>query len=181
MAIHLDLERARLNGVFGFAILAVLLGLCLGLSLVLLNNPHKKLQRAVFETAEMVHTYYRDRPGYWKLSTKSAHSDNLLRDDMLQYKDYDVQIGQGTEGSAGLPSDMSFDITLKNLSKSACISLSEMSLKEQDKLLLMKISIINSNGSTEFSWGEEPKLPIEKYSARKFCQNGGNIIMWTFQ
>lgn len=181
MAIHLDLERARLNGVFGFAILAMLVGLCLGLSLVLLNNPHKKLQRAVFETAERVHTYYRDRPGYWKLSTESAHSDNLLRDDMLQYKDYDVQIGQGTEGSAGLPSDMSFDITLKNLSKSACISLSEMSLKEQDKLLLMKISIINSNGSTEFSWGEEPKLPIAKYSARKFCQNGGNIIMWTFQ
>ena len=181
MAIHLDLERARLNGVFGFAILAALLGLCLVLSLTLLNNPHKKLQRSVFETAERVHTYYRDRPGYWKLSTESARADNLLRNDMEQYKAYEVQIGQGSDGAAGLPSDMSFDITLKNLSKSACILLSEMPLKEQDKLLLMKISIINSNGTAEFSWGGEYKLPIEKYSARKFCQNGNNTIMWTFQ
>ena len=181
MAIHLDLERARLNGVFGFAILAALLGLCLVLSLTLLNNPHKKLQRAVFETAERVHTYYRDRPGYWKLSTESARADNLLRNDMEQYKAYEVQIGQGSDGAAGLPSDMSFDITLKNLSKSACISLSEMPLKEQDKLLLMKISIINSNGTAEFSWGGEYKLPIEKYSARKFCQNENNTIMLTFQ
>ena len=59
-----------------------------------------------------------------------------------EHKEYDIQIGQGVNGDSGLPSDLSFDITIKNLNKSACISLSEMPLEKQDKLILMKITII---------------------------------------
>ena len=114
MVVHVDMAKARMNGLFGLALLALLLVCCFGLSLLLLNNPHKELQRAVFSTAERVHSYYRDRPGYWKLSTQSAKDDNLLRKDLLKYKEYNIQIGQGSNGDAGLPSDMSFDITVKN-------------------------------------------------------------------
>lgn len=181
MIVHLDMEKAHLNGALGFVLLAVLLAACVGLSLLLLHNPHKDLQRAVFATAERVRTYYRDRPGYWKLSTETAKSDNLLRGDLLKYKEYEFQIGQGADGAAGLPSDMSFDITAAKLNKSACISLSEMPLSESDKLALMKITITNEQNSVEFSWGGEHKLPIAKYSARSYCLANGNTIIWTFQ
>lgn len=181
LKISFDLEKARLNGLFGIAILALLLISCIALSVLLLHNPHKELHQAIFSTADRVHTYYRDRPGYWKLSTQTAKDDNLLRDDLQQYKEYDIQIGQGTNGDAGLPSDLSFDITVKNLNKSACISLSEMPLKKQDKLILMKITIINDKNNVEFSWGGEHSLPVGKYSARSFCAAKDNIISWSFQ
>ncbi len=181
LKISFDLEKARFNGLFGIAILALLLISCIALSVILLNNPHKELHQAIFSTADRVHTYYRDRPGYWKLSTQTAKDDNLLRDDLQQYKEYDIQIGQGVNGDSGLPSDLSFDITIKNLNKSACISLSEMPLEKHDKLILMKITIINDKNNIEFSWGGEHKLPIAKYSSRAFCTASGNTIMWTFQ
>lgn len=181
LKISFDLEKARLNGLFGIAILALLLISCIALSVILLHNPHKELHQAIFSTADRVHTYYRDRPGYWKLSTQTAKDDNLLRNDLQQYKDYDIQIGQGVNGDSGLPSDLSFDITIKNLNKSACISLSEMPLEKHDKLILMKITIINDKNNIEFSWGGEHKLPIAKYSSRAFCTASGNTIMWTFQ
>lgn len=181
MVVHVDMEKAKMNGALGFALLAAMLAACIGLSLLLLHNPHKELQRAVFNTAERVHNYYRDRPGYWKLSTETAKNDNLLRDDLLKYKEYKFQIGQGTGGTAGLPSDMSFDITVAKLNKSACVSLSEMPLSKNDKLTLMKITIINEQNTVEFSWGGEHKLPIAKYSARSYCMANSNSIMWTFQ
>ena len=55
MVVHVDMAKARMNGLFGLALLALLLVCCFGLSLLLLNNPHKELQRAVFSTAERVH------------------------------------------------------------------------------------------------------------------------------
>lgn len=177
----IDIEKARLNGFTGIIVLSVLLAVCLGLSIFLFHNPHKDLQQAVFVTAERIHNYYRDKPGYWKLSTQSAKDDNLLREDLLEYKDYDFQVGQGIEGNISFPGDMSFDITAKHLSKSACISLSEMSLKKEDALVLLKITIISGDAQTEFSWGGENALPIAKYSARKICQAKDNIISWTFQ
>ena len=104
-----------------------------------------------------------------------------MRADLLKYKEYDVQIGQGTNGDVSLPSDMSFNIAVKHLNKSACISLSEMTLRDEDKLTLMKISIVNAQNNIEFSWGGEPSLPVKKYSARNYCTTKDNIVSWTFQ
>lgn len=181
MAYKIDYEKARLNGTLSIIILIVLVLCCIGLSFMLLHNPHKDLQKSVFSTAKRIQTYYRDRPGYWKLSTETAKNDNLLRADLLKYKEYDVQIGQGTNGDVSLPSDMSFNIAVKHLNKSACISLSEMPLRDEDKLTLMKISIVNAQNNIEFSWGGEPSLPVKKYSARNYCTTKDNIVSWTFQ
>ena len=79
MAYKIDYEKARLNGTLGIIILIVLVLCCIGLSFMLLHNPHKDLQKSVFSTAKRIQTYYRDRPGYWKLSTETAKNDNLLR------------------------------------------------------------------------------------------------------
>ena len=56
LKISFDLEKARLNGLFGIAILALLLISCIALSVILLNNPHKELHQAIFSTADRVHT-----------------------------------------------------------------------------------------------------------------------------
>lgn len=176
-----DTEKARLNGLSGVFVLAVLIASCVGLSFVLLHNPYKNLQQQIFKTADRVRNYYRDRPGYWKLSTESAKQDDLLRSDLLQYKEYDFQIGQGIDGTFSLPSNLTFDLSVKHLNKSACVSLSEMPLDSNAKLSLVKISIINQQNEVEFTWGGEHSLPIEKYSARNFCQPQENIIIWTFQ
>lgn len=182
MKMYFDWTKAKLNGLLGGGILFILLICCFFLWFSLLHNPHKELHDKIFTLAEQVHNYYRDRPGYWKLSTETAVQDGLLKDDMLNnYREYDIKIGQGTDGESGLPSDMSFNIAVKNLNKTACISLSEMNVPLNRQLLLMKISIINETGITEFSWGGEHTLPVAKYSARNLCQPLGNTLVWTFQ
>lgn len=180
MKVYVDLQKHKLNGIAGLAILIVMLAACVWLSLVLMKNPHKDLHDNIFKTANAVRTYYRDRPGYWKLSTESAAEDNLSAS-LSSYSDYDIQIGQGLDGTAGLPINVTFDITVKNLNKSACISLSEMKISKDNQLALQKITLINDKGELEFSWGGEHLLPIARYATREFCQPQNNAIMWTFQ
>ncbi len=178
----IDLEKARLNGILGLIVMIVLLTFCVGLSFYLFHNPHRDLQKQVFKTASAVRNYYRDRPGYWRLSTDTALNDGILSEAFVKkYRDNNIQVGQGVDGSLSLPSDASFDITVKHLNKSACISLCEMSVSDEDELALMKITIFNDTNNVEFSWGGEHPLPIKKYSARDYCQADENTVMWTFQ
>lgn len=177
----LDIKHLRLQGYNG-----VIIGLCLlvaviVLSYIFMHNPHQQLHHQIFTTAEKIRGYYRDRPGYWKLSTDTAKKDNLISKSLFKYKEYDLQIGQGLNGDMGMPGDASFDIVLKNLNKSACINLSEISLGKKQELILQKISIVNEKGITEFEWGGENSLPIAKYASRNICQTTNNALIWTFQ
>ena len=181
MRVSLDLEKARLNGIAGFIVLALLVVVCVSLSVLLLSNPHKDLHQKIFDMAGSVRTYYRDQPGYWKLSTQSAIEDGLVPQELQNYKEYDIQIGQGVEGAAGLPNARTFDISVKHLNKSACISLSELDVSKEQQLALAKITILNEKGSAEFVWGGDLPLPIRKYSAREYCQPLDNVIIWTFE
>src|SRR5574344_310018 len=164
MKIRIDIEKLKLNGVLGLSVLSLLIVICVALSFTLLNSPHKQLHSKLFEMADKTRNYYRDRPGYWNLSTTSAKEDGLFSADLQTYKDYDIQIGQGINGDMSLPSDSSFDISLKHLNKSACISLAEMPLSEENRLSLIQITIHNENTETVFSWGSENSLPMKKYS-----------------
>lgn len=181
MKIHIDFEKARLSGISGLIIMFALVFACIVLSYVLLHNPHRDLHNKIFEIADKTVKYYRDQPGYWKLSTQSAIDNGLLDKNLKQLKEFDIQIGQGIDGAFSLPNNMSFDITLKNLNKSACISLSEMTIAKDKQLLLQKITVITSEKTTEFSWGEDNSLPVKKYSTRDICMPQDNIVMWTFQ
>jgi len=159
----------------GIAIgLAVALALII-LSYVLLHNPHKNLHSQIFTAADKIRNYYRDEPGYWKLSTESAKQNNLLSEELLSYSEYDLQVGEGIDGAMALP-------VLKHLNKSACINLSELAISAEQQLGLQKITIINGEEETEFMWGaDENPLPIAKYATRDVCKANENIIMWTFQ
>lgn len=180
--IRFDIKKAELSGVWGFSLIASLLVMCGFLCIFLLQNPYKQLHSEIFQIAEKTRNYYRDKPSYWNLSKESAINDGLLSTEILEkYKEYEVNIGQGSDGRISLPSDMSFDISAHHLNKSSCIGLLEMPLSDKQKLLLLKINIQNKDIAKEYSWGGENSLPVEKFSARDICSHNENTIIWTFQ
>ena len=151
------------------------------LSYIVFHNPHQQLQHDIFATAQKIHHFYRDRPGYWQLATNTAIEDKLVVGALAKKEEFDVRIGQGLDGDTGLPSDMSFNIVLRHLNKSACINLSELPISEDSKLILQKITLINDNEMVEYAWGSENPLPIARYSMRQKCQPRENTLVWTFQ
>lgn len=178
---RIKLADIKTNGYYGAGILAVVLTACFVLIYLLMHDPYKDLHNRIFEIAGKVNNYYREKPNYWKLSTDSAKEDNLIGDIKTKYAKYDFSVGQGQNGEISMPSDVSFDIALKHLSKSACIALSEYQIPEEKRFSLIKITINADGKITEFSWGAEPKLPVKKYAARNVCSAKENAVIWTFQ
>lgn len=160
---------------------AAVLGSLIALVYILNHNPYSEIQKDILKSAAKIHSYYRDRPGYWQLSTNTAKEDGLIKKRLMRHIEYDVQVGQGLDGENSLPSDLNFNIVLKHLNKSACISLSEMPIAEELQLILQQITIINAAHNVEFTWGGNPSLPVQKYTARQICESSENIIVWTFQ
>jgi predicted signal transduction protein with EAL and GGDEF domain len=62
------------------------------------HNPYKDLHTQIIATSDMIRSYYRDQPGYWKLSTDFAKENGMVKIDLNQYKDYEVAIGSGDNG-----------------------------------------------------------------------------------
>lgn len=171
-------QSLKISGIL--SAIGVLLAVII-LSYLLFHNPHQNIHKQIFKTAENIRSYYRDAPSYWKLSTATAKEDNLIAADLLKLKNTVLVIGQGKDGDISMPNDISFDIALKNLSKSACINLSEFSVSKLQQLGLQKITIYSDDIITEFSWGGENPLPIKRYATRKICKATDNIVIWTFQ
>lgn len=178
---HININKLKENGYFGVAVIVAMISVCMGLLYFLVHDPYRDLQERIFNIAHKVNNYYREKPGYWNLTTDTAEQDNLIGDIRSVYDEFDFSIGQGVNGDGGLPSDVTFDIALKNLSKSACIALSEYSITEEQRISLLKVTIITEGKVTEFSWGGENKLPIRKYGARNICAGNKNTVVWTFQ
>lgn len=166
----------KLHNLNGLIIVFTLIIACLGLSYILLHNPYKELHTQILATSDMVRSYYRDQPGYWKLTTEFAQENGLIKIDMSKFKDSELSIGHGPDGDIVMPGEMSFDITLKRLNKSACIGLSEMPVSQNTQLGVQKITI----NDIEFTWGGEYALPVGKYKTRNICKQTDNTIVWTF-
>lgn len=176
-----DFRKIKLygyNGIFAVIALFTAFGILIYL---LVHNPYKSMHEQIFNTAENIRKYYSDRPGYWKLSTQSAIDDRLVADELLSQNDFELKIGIGENGDMVMPSDADFDITLKKLNKSSCIGLVEAPTSKAEQLGLQKITVINKEGVTEFTWGDEDHpLPVAKYRARKTCKPVDNTVIWTF-
>ncbi|MBP5352732.1 MAG: hypothetical protein J6Y91_03085 [Alphaproteobacteria bacterium] len=176
------LRKLNIPNISGIAVGLALVIVIYFLSYLLMQNPYQSVHNDILKTADNIRNYYRDDPGYWKLDTEAAKSASLIPEDLLQYEDFDIKIGQGENGDLSMPYNLTFDVTVGNLNKSACISLSEIKISREESLGLQKITIITENKTTEFVWGdEENKLPISKWKTRNICQMNGNKIMWTFQ
>lgn len=179
--IYLNLKNIRAQSLNGVVIALCLLLAVISLSYVLFHNPHKDLHTAIFKTADNIRDYYRDQPNYWKLSTETATAASLVDKGLKQTK-FVWHIGQGAKGDTAMPNDNSFDIALNKLNKSACINLSELAISKKHQLSLLKITVTNDAGSTEFAWGDEDHpLPIDRYATRRLCTPDGNTVIWTFQ
>ncbi|MBP5215413.1 MAG: hypothetical protein J6039_02520 [Alphaproteobacteria bacterium] len=165
----------------GLLLLSLIVVVMFFLCYVLLRNPYKGIHEQVFITADKIRSYYRDQPGYWKLSTQTAKDNNLISPALLKHQKFDIQVGQGINGEAGTPGIGSFNIALSNLNKSSCISLAELKTDKQQLLALLRIAIVNQNGTTEFTWGADKPLPMTRQASREICQPTGNTLVWTFQ
>lgn len=178
---YLDLRKIKFSSQGGLITITVLLLVMIVLCYFFMRNPYRKVHEQIFQTADNIRSYYADRPGYWKLSTKSAIDDRLIAEDLLEQKDFKINIGEGAEGDMAMPSDNDFDISLGGLNKSFCIGLTEATINNNRQLSLQKITIINKKGTTEFAWGDEDHpLPIKKFSMRNVCMPTDNKILWTF-
>ena len=180
--LSLNLQKIRLYGYNGI-IAAVALFAAFGVLIyLLLHNPYQSTHEQIFRTADNIRKYYSDRPGYWKLSTQSALDDRLVDERLVKQNDFELKIGIGENGDIAMPSDTDFDITLKKLNKSSCIGMVEAPTSKAEQLGLQKITIINKEGTTEFTWGDENHpLPVAKYKARNTCKSADNTVIWTFQ
>jgi len=179
--ISLDLSKLHSYNISGSAIFVLLILAIIIISYLLFHNPYQSLHKQIFVTADKVRNYYRDNPDYWKLSTEIAKNENLISKELLQHEDYNIQVGQGENGTQGFPGNLSFDIALHNVGKSACISLLELPISTQQQLGLQKITVKNIQNTVEFSWGSEFSLPIKKHTVRNICTASENTILWNFQ
>lgn len=178
--LYIDFRKMRRSGYGGPVVAAAAAAAVIALCYVLFHDPYAELHGQIFETATSIRMYYADRPGYWKLDTESASNDLLIAKGLRKYKNQ-LKIGIGAEGRTAMPSDTNFDITLTGLNKSSCIGLTEEKISSDRQLELQKITVINANGTTEFTWGDKDHpLPVEKYAARKICTSAGNTVLWTF-
>ena len=171
MNAHIKLYNIRGLAICFALIIAVMLS-----CYFMFHNPYKDLHTQIMATSDMIRSYYRDQPGYWKLSTDFAKENGMVKIDLNQYKDYEVAIGSGDNGDVVMPGEMSFNIILKKLNKSACIGLSEMPVSRDKQLGLETITL----NDTVFAWGEDHALPIGKYKTRDICKSSDNMIIWTF-
>lgn len=154
------------------------------------TKPNKRVNQSaeqVVTIADLIRKSYINKLDYWGLNTENVISNNILTNNF--YKDNKivnamgkpVLIGQGAEGNTILPSIRSFDIVYMDLSQSECIALASYNYEQQENLGLLKITIVNKEGSREFTWGEEDySLPVLRPEARKFCQNNAKVI-WTME
>ncbi|MBR1601635.1 MAG: hypothetical protein IJ677_08695 [Alphaproteobacteria bacterium] len=180
--IYVNLKRFKSLNYNGLIIVISLILALITLCYVLLHNPYQKLHEQIFQTAANIRSYYSDRPSYWKLNTETAIDDMLVGDELLKHSEYDFKIGIGADGDTALPSDITFDIVLSGVNKSTCIGLVEAKVTPNQQLGLQKITVINSDETIDFEWGDaKHPLPITKYAARNVCKPTQNTILWNFK
>ncbi len=158
-------------------------------TIVWLSRPNPKIAvaaREVISAAEGIRKFYRNRPGYWGLSTDSVLKNNLTPyfiengGKMFNALGKQVLVGQGADGGIVMPGARSFDIAYADLDKTECEQLAEFQFTENQSLGLLSITILSEKQQTVFSWGGENKLPITGEDAGRHCGKK-NILLWTFE
>lgn len=143
--------------------------------------------QGIFAISDAIRTYYADKPGFWLLNTEYAIKQGIIptdyiKNDSIQLRNnINVLVGSGINGDTVMPLAQSFDVVLPNLNKAQCISYAESDLTEAQKIKVIRISIINAQGTYDFEWGGEKSLPISKFATKKLCLDKGNTIIWSLK
>lgn len=145
---------------------------------MLSDNKSRKDMLELENLAKSIRNFYKNRPNYWGLDTNFAISNNLYQ---KGENGIDTIVGQGFEGYKVMPGNTTFDIAYKNLNHQKCVYLLSSVLSENQKIVLVSISVQGIDEKT-FDWGGENSLPITTGTAKKMCKNDNtNNILWTFK
>ena len=142
----------------------------------------------IFIISDDIRAHFSNKPDYWGLSSsyiieKSIIDKKFINKDKIFLADgKEIIIGKGAEGNIVLPRTMSFDVVLKKLNKSQCISYLEAKLNNTHQVNLESITIINSNNRVVFSWGDKSNsLPVKSYTGKDICLDENNTIIWSIR
>lgn len=135
---------------------------------------------------EQIRQYYRQRPDYWGLNTKSAIDNKIVPVEMISVNGLhniwkvEILVGNGENGEFVMPGSRGFDIVYKNLDYRQCVEMVSYKYNEKFLLGLMNLSINNGTNSLSFGWGEGKTLPLEPAKAKKVCEKN-NTVLWHYE
>lgn len=141
----------------------------------------------IFQISDEIRLFYSTKPDYWGLSAETALQKNMLSAQFIKNNEVVISgakkpvIGNGVRGDIVMPQSPVFDISLSALTKAQCISFVEADISASNLVKLVKISILNHNGEYVFEWGGANALPVKKYTAKSYCTDKNNTVMWTLR
>lgn len=147
---------------------------------------HKNIEE-IFQISDEIRGYYVNKPDYWKLSTAEVirngmiSSKFIINEKIMLSGKKEIFVGSGINADPVMPLTQSYDIVIKNLGKSECISFVEYALDENRLASLLQIGIYNDTGDTLYEWGGANTLPVEKNSSIKYCTPSGNTVVWSMK
>lgn len=133
-----------------------------------------------------IRTFYSSNPDYRGLSVASLINDKIITKDIalnnvaIHAFGGEYKIGRDIDGAQAIPGDISFFISLHDLGSSSCINLLSAGWGDTAGTGLSMIRVRNSNGTSDFTWGNtNPNLalPIDINKAGNICANNtSNVI-----
>ncbi len=186
---HLVVLRSDIYREKIYKILFVLFIIIVGyFSFTFSHSIANKTVEDIFKISDNIRQFYVDKPNYWGLDTQKVLKENIIdekyiKDNKISIgKDISVNIGKGKDANTLMFIDNSFDIVIKGLNKSKCISLIEAEISKENIVKLHKITLFNSNGEFNFEWDEgKYSLPVKEYIAKDICSDVDNIVLWTVE
>lgn len=138
----------------------------------------------LWQTAENIRKAFRLKPNYWGLNTALVLKDKLGAD--MPHKDGKLYNAWGKEvfvgaqnGDTVMPGQKDFYIIYDNLSKDECVLAISFMPDNQQSLGLLGL-VVESALKTEFVWGGENALPIDKKAATQACGDNSKVL-WHFE
>ena len=161
--------------------------ICIGFfSCSFLQRNIKRNINDIFIISDDIRAYFSNKPDYWGLSTNYVVKNTIVdkkfiyNDKIILTDGKELLIGKGINGDVVLPREMSFDIILKKLNKSQCISYLENKLNDANQMKLESLSVVNSTISKVFTWGDKTNsLPVKPYTGKDICSDENNTLIWS--
>src|SRR5574344_934548 len=192
--LKVQLIKLKLFMILNKANLKIMVLIILGLLLAVIalwcllspSSSPQKVQEEITSLSSEIRQFYKNRPGYWGLSTQTALKNGIVPNAMQKdnkitnFLDKEVLVGHGNNGMIIMPGSHSFDIVYKDLTKKECINFASINFSNEISLGLLEITIQNTTKSQKFSWGNDRALPITKTEAKKWCEDS-SVIIWSFE
>jgi len=133
-----------------------------------------------------IRTFYSGSNDYNGLNTASAVNNQILTGNIVISNNArhafggEYRVGRDIDGTTGIIGDKSFYVSLYDLGQSSCINILSAAWADSAASGLALIKVRNSNGTTDFTWGNpnaDLALPVDLNKAGKICANDASNII----